>query len=33
MGLNKTKSEVLKQEFIQPLESILEEKDPIKKVD
>ncbi|CAD8131767.1 unnamed protein product [Paramecium octaurelia] len=33
MGLNKTKSEVIKQEFIQPLESILEEKDPIKKVD
>ncbi|CAD8140486.1 unnamed protein product [Paramecium pentaurelia] len=33
MGLNKTKSEVIKQEFIQPLESILEEKDPIKKID
>ncbi|CAD8057304.1 unnamed protein product [Paramecium sonneborni] len=33
MGLNKTKSEVLKQEYVQPLESILEEKDPIKKVD
>ncbi|CAK56431.1 unnamed protein product (macronuclear) [Paramecium tetraurelia] len=33
MGLNKTKSEILKQEFIQPLESILEEKDPIKKID
>ncbi|CAD8150550.1 unnamed protein product [Paramecium pentaurelia] len=33
MGLNKTKSEVLKQEFTQPLESILEEKDPIKKID
>ncbi|CAD8138397.1 unnamed protein product [Paramecium octaurelia] len=33
MGLNKTKSEILKQEFIQPLECIVEEKDPIKKID
>ncbi|CAD8055729.1 unnamed protein product [Paramecium sonneborni] len=33
MGLNKSKSDILKQEFLQPLESILEEKDPLKKVD